>query len=234
MSAEPKLSRASRRVCREFGFACGRPQVSNCSVALGALATEGPVVLLARGGGRRVRGGPEPVPPVVLERVDLVEGLQLLPVQNPAQGVERIDGTSSRQGGADRPSAPLPCGFVPARHGWGMARRLAVRNCRWGGTTRTSCARARWPSTSPKRQVPKQKSWRRTGCSRKRRCWPTAARTSVPTGGSETAVWPVARASREEKNAATPTNPTAFRRQRLPERRGAGSEAGVQRQTPRL
>ena len=39
----------------------------------------------------------------------------------------------------------------------------------------------------------------------------------------------IARASREEKNAATRTNPTALRRQRLPERRGAGPETGAQR-----
>ena len=34
----------------------------------------------------------------------------------------------------------------------------------------------------------------------------------------DAAVRPVARASREEKNVATQTNPTALRRQRLPER----------------
>ena len=85
LSAEPQLSRAeiSRRV--DFGFfdACGHPQISSCTVALGALATDGRIILPPPrgGGGRRVRRNPEPVPPAVdvPERVDLVEGLQLVP-----------------------------------------------------------------------------------------------------------------------------------------------------------
>ena len=71
--------------------AFGRPQVSGCRAAHGALATEGPVVLPARGGSCRVRRSPDPVPPAVPERVDLVEGVQPVPARNPAQVAELME-----------------------------------------------------------------------------------------------------------------------------------------------
>ena len=50
------------------------------------------------------------------------------------------------------------------------------------------------------------------------RCKDFSADRGQRAGEAVGPVRPVARASREEKNDTTPTNPTALRRQRLPER----------------
>ena len=56
-----------------------------------------------------MRRSPAPVPPALGERVDLVEDLKIVPVQNPAQNAERADGhgTTAWQGCAGRSSMPL-------------------------------------------------------------------------------------------------------------------------------
>ena len=87
--AFPSRSAAGRRVSEAFGFrnAVGRLRISSCMTALGALERADRVELPAgRRRGRRGRpsglGHPVPPPTGVPDRVDLVEGLSLSPVED--------------------------------------------------------------------------------------------------------------------------------------------------------
>ncbi len=138
-------------VCRTATFASrtqpqGMPRVrflpsdvhSSCNAALGVLATDGALPTSRGGGGRRVRRNPEPVPLATDVPERLVEGLQLVPVRNPAQSAVWMMITEHPLGKSVLVSCQ--CRYlVGSAHGWlgavdfaASARRLAARDNRLG------------------------------------------------------------------------------------------------------